>query len=409
MHVGQQTRRRRERSRGQIAVLALVTLPALVGAMGLGVDLGRIYVAKRRMQIAADAAAMAAAREHQRGNDAGLALAATSNAARNTFDEGRGDTLAIHHPPQAGPRTGDSNFVEVVISQNVPLRFIRYLDVGLMTLQARAVAGVLDAAPACVCVMDSREDLALQLQSSASLTATGPGCEVVVASGSPQALSVATNACVASMDSITVRGGYQGTCISPAPDTGFAPSCDPNLTPPAVPGGCDYADVSVTGGTRDLSPGLYCGGIQVTGGTALLSPGLYILKNGGLVVSGGAVVGAGVTFYSTTNGQGFGRLDISGGTVDLTAASTGPFPGLLFFQDPAAPSDVVNTITGVGGEVVTLAGTLYFPTQPLAVANAHVRATAIAARTLRIDASSTVEMLANPGGGSAGVDLALVE
>ncbi len=409
MRIAQPTIRRRRRASGQVAVLALVTLPALVGAMGLGVDLGRLYVAKRRMQIAVDAAAMAAAREHQRGNDVGLALAATSNAARNTFDEGRGDTLAIHHPPQSGPRAGDTDFVEVVISQDVPLRFIRYLDVGLITLQARAVAGLVDAAPACVCVLDPQEDQTLQLQSSASLTATGPGCEVVVASSSAQALSVDGGSCVAGMDAVTVRGGYQGSCISPVPETGSAPSCDPNLTPPVVSGGCDHADVTVAAGVRNLSPGLYCGGIQVSGGTALFAPGLYVLKNGGLVISGGTVIGAGVSFYSTTNGLGFGRLEISGGTIDLAAASTGPLPGLLFFQDPAAPSDAVNTITAPGGEIVTLAGTLYFPTQQLVVGSARLRATAIAARTLRIDPGSTVEMLAIPGGASTDVDLALVE
>jgi hypothetical protein len=211
------------------------------------------------------------------------------------------------------------------------------------------------------------------------------------------------------MDSVTVRGGYQGSCISPAPETGAAPSCDPNLTPPAVPGGCDHADVIVSAGTRNLSPGLYCGGIQVAGGTALLAPGLYILKNGGLVVSGGAVVGAGVSFYSTTSGAGFGRLEISGGTIDLTAAPSGPLPGVLFFQDPAAPTDTVNTIAAPGAGIVTLAGTLYFPTQQLVVGGTRVSATAIAARTLRLDPSATVEMLAPSAGASTGVDLALVE
>jgi hypothetical protein len=407
MRIDQRTPRRRNDSRGQIAVLALVTLPALVGAMGLSVDLGRLYVAKRRLQVAADAAALAAAREHQRGNDANLVLAATGTAAKNAFTEGSEEALAIHHPPQAGVRAGDANFVEVVLTQDVPLRFIGYLDVGPITLQARAVAGVLGA-PACVCVMESADDLALELQASASLTATGPGCEVVVASGGSQALAAAATACVAGVDSIAVRGGYQGTCLSPVPETGFAPSCDPNLTPPAVPGGCDYAGVIVSGGVRDLSPGIYCDGIQITAGTALLAPGLYILKDGGLVVSGGSVAGAGVTFYSTTDGAGFGRLDISGGTIDLTAASTGAFPGLLFFQDPAAPRDAVNTITGAGGTVVTLAGALYFPTQPLVVGAARVRATAIAARTLRIDPGSTLEMLPGPAG-ATGIGLALVE
>jgi Flp pilus assembly protein TadG len=47
--------------RGAIAPLVALTLPVLIGAMGLAVDVGFLYVEHQRLQIAADAAATGAA------------------------------------------------------------------------------------------------------------------------------------------------------------------------------------------------------------------------------------------------------------------------------------------------------------------------------------------------------------
>ena len=47
--------------RGAIAPLVALTLPALIGAMALAVDVGFLYVEHQRLQIAADAAATGAA------------------------------------------------------------------------------------------------------------------------------------------------------------------------------------------------------------------------------------------------------------------------------------------------------------------------------------------------------------
>jgi uncharacterized membrane protein len=46
---------------GQVLVITLLCMGVLVGAMGLALDVGILFRARRNMQIAADAAAMAGA------------------------------------------------------------------------------------------------------------------------------------------------------------------------------------------------------------------------------------------------------------------------------------------------------------------------------------------------------------
>lgn len=48
---------------GAVAIIAAISLPVLVGFAGLAIDIGRLYVTKTELQNAADACALAAARE----------------------------------------------------------------------------------------------------------------------------------------------------------------------------------------------------------------------------------------------------------------------------------------------------------------------------------------------------------
>lgn len=76
------------RQRGAVAVLTAITIVVLVGFLGLVVDLGVVYVRKTELQNAADAAALAGARELN-GTAAGIGLArdqAIAIAALNGSD-----------------------------------------------------------------------------------------------------------------------------------------------------------------------------------------------------------------------------------------------------------------------------------------------------------------------------------
>ena len=105
-----------------------------------------------------------------------------------------------------------------------------------------------------------------------------------------------------------------------------------------------------------LQPGLYIGGISISGNAKVtLAAGLYYLKGGGFVVSGnGIVTGTGVLLYNTSQTTSDSLKLSNNAQVTLSAATTGTYAGLVFFQDRTATAPIVmtdNTILNVTGGV----------------------------------------------------------
>jgi hypothetical protein len=88
-----------------------------------------------------------------------------------------------------------------------------------------------------------------------------------------------------------------------------------------------------------------------------------VIENGGIVWNNGTVTGSGVTFFLTANPTSqYGGVSISGNdNVTLSAPTSGPYHGILFYQDRSIPSTGV-TSTFEGGSGMALTGSLYFPT-----------------------------------------------
>ena len=88
--------------RGQIAVLAALLLTVFLGFVGLIVDAGSFYGARRQAQTAGDKAALAAAYELTYGGTVAAATtAALENAAANGFDNnGSSNSVTVNIPPR---------------------------------------------------------------------------------------------------------------------------------------------------------------------------------------------------------------------------------------------------------------------------------------------------------------------
>jgi hypothetical protein len=116
-----------------------------------------------------------------------------------------------------------------------------------------------------------------------------------------------------------------------------------------------------------LSPGVYCGKISaVSNGRIEFEPGLYILDNAGMSFGGqSTVIGlGGTTFYLTANSGSSANISIQAGVnVQLKAPTTGPFAGILFYQDRNSTANISHSLTG--GASMDLDGVLYFPNQTL--------------------------------------------
>ncbi|MDX0891674.1 hypothetical protein GOE07_12220 [Sinorhizobium medicae] len=356
---------------GAVAVIAAVAFPVLVGAMGLCAETGYWYLEKRKLQHAADVSAYAAAVRHRAGDQqSALEAAARRVAGGSGFSPGD-LTLST-----ASAAAGGSNNVTVELTETHPRLFSSVFGTGTITIKARAVAQVTGGSKACV--------LALSNSASGAVTVTGStevqlsGCSVVSNSSASDAFLMRNGSALMSTDcvytvgeAVTTTGLTLTGCskpvqqVPPTPDP-FASVLEPDplqiqqlpcrslsyvsnllyvfdrLASPLYPGGVEAIR--------------FCGGLDIKG-TVKLKPGLYIIDGGELTVTAGAKLsGDGVTFLFTNSAAA--NL-LGNGDIDLSAPTSGPFAGLLFFSS-RLNTGVVHQITG--NSESTLVGNLYAPT-----------------------------------------------
>ena len=351
--------------RGAAAIYVAIVLPVFVGAGGLAVDVASWYSAKRTMQTGVDAAAYAAALDMARQ---GLDQAPDLSSIRAVADDaaGRNGIMAavtINVPPLTGPAAGDPQSVEVIATQPAPVYFTGLFMGAAPPITARAVAKAV-VSDACVWSLHPSEKGALTVSGGAEVDLN---CGMVVNSVHEEAaLDQSGTSCI-SATSITVAGGYSGSCVSPEPEVETPSYGDPlsSLEEPTF-SGCDYnSKVSVNSGeTVTLSPGVYCRGITING-DVVFEPGLYVLDGVGLDIQGNAGVSnnenafGGVTFYLTGSGSKYADVKIaSGSEVTLTPVTSGVLPNVLMFQDRNA-KNAQSTLTGQAE--MHLTGIIYFP------------------------------------------------
>lgn len=360
--------RSRRRNRGFVLVAILASMAAVLTIVGLAIDTGHLQMVKVRMQTAADAAAIGAVQDGKAGGPAGPVASGRANASANGFTHGL-DTVAVavNSPPATGYFTGDSTAVEVTIRKTVATFFMALAGFPRMGVSARAVAR---RAPGqnCVFALDSAAPGAISASGGAIVQVN---CGVMVNSSDNTALTVSGGARI-NAARVSIVGNYSasgGGAVSPAPAIHVLAEPDPLAhVPPPSAGACTRTGYSVTSGQIvTISEGVYCGGISVSGGARLfLNPGTYVLQGGGLTVSGmSTLTGAGVTFYNTSGaGYPYAPVALAGGaTIQLSAPTSGPLAGMLFFQDRSVVGGAASTLSGNASSYCN--GALYFPTTAL--------------------------------------------
>jgi hypothetical protein len=365
-----------------------------MAAIGMTIDVGYLQMIKSRMQTAADAAAVGAVQERRQNGSAHLVDAARADAALNGFTDGQNSVVVtVNTPPATGYYTADATAVEVLISQSVGTLFMSAIGFTSVNVSARSVARQ-GSGSNCIYALDPAASGAFTIQGGAYLTVS---CGIMVASNNASALVTLGGAHLTAA-SINVAGGYQaggGVVVTPAPTTHVTPERDPlsYLTPPAV-GPCSQTGWKATNASvKAITPGVFCGGITINGSsTVTMSPGTYILLGGGLdVTNGGKLSGAGVTFYVTSDASHpYSPVNLAGGTtLQLSAPTTGPYAGILFYQDPAIASPPASSFSN--GTTVTFDGALYFPTSAVNYqGGSSVNYTIVVAKTLNFSNGTTV-------------------
>ena len=380
--------------RGAVAVVVALSLVVILGVAALAVDASFLYSLRAQLQATADSAALAGA--SQLPDDDETTEAAVLYAGKNMPSATHGTVLAAADVTLGRwddeTRTFDSAGVPVNAVQVVARR--AETNDNAAELYFARVLGFheTDVNTAAVAWNGGRGDefciLSLEPSDAGAFTASGTTdldlgeCGIGVTSAhATQAFklpgTVAITAGLICVDGGDDQGG--SVTLIPGPEileTGCTPPEDPlaDLPTPTV-GSCDFGtDVtpySFSGSgvpVAALLPGVYCGGIEFSGSNldVTFEPGIYILAGGGMKFSGGnnTYTGDGLMFYNTDSaGYTYGDIDFSGdSTVNFTAALTGTYQGVLFFQDPSPASAASGVKFKVAGTVTAnLDGVIYFP------------------------------------------------
>jgi len=382
--------------RGAISAVFAVGMTGFLGMVGLGTEVGSWYVGKRHGQNAVDAAAIAGVQMIASGRNSSAAIAAATDAAtRNGFTIGGTVTVTVNNPPTSGTHSGQSNAVEVVLSQTPPA-LLASLFVANVSIVNRGVAAMnITGVGACVLGINyGGYQGDVSMAGSANLNM--PNCEIAANGTDPTAMYDQGNGNQIAAYTLLTSGGCSGCSGSnvtltrrfseyqpPTPDPYAAVQ---TVTLPTFSG---KACVSSPVPWSPTNPQAFCGNKwQVSSGqTVNLTPGTYFFYNASIDIQGGATVtcltcspgGAGVTFILTgSSASKVGSLSLAGNANALLnapalgyaethtyfgcSATSCPFGGILFYMDQqASPGTGGKPPVAVNGNSSTLTGGLYFP------------------------------------------------
>jgi hypothetical protein len=365
--------------RGQALPILALALIGLLAFAGLALDGGNLYTEQRRAQAAADNAALAAAYEQMNGatNVNTLRETALDNAAQNDYnnDQTR-NWVSFHAPPLDGPYAGQSDYLQVIITETVDTALIHLVYGGPVRLTVRAVAHGVPSGP----IMAGYAIAAMNpgVCNGNDFTARG-GVESIIEGG-----GIFVNA-DCDEDAVTFTGHnarIATTHVGVYPPDGAFPidvvgaqddivNCNPPPTPYYSPAGCNLyppatfhvpqvdpdpmaqspvqpdtipcgpAQTPGNGNPVTVSPGSY-ENLNVGNKTLILQPGIYCITGVGSankVLDADSIVGHGVMIYiQQVNAEfkfaGQGVLDLSAMTqADCDAdESKCPYVGLVIFK-----------------------------------------------------------------------------
>lgn len=361
---------------GATAVVAALLFPVILGGIGLGAETGYWYLTQRKLQHAADTAAHAAGTRLRAGDtNAQIEAAAVQVATEAGFGA---STLQLNTPPSSGVDAGKTLSVEVLLTQSQPRMFSAVFDNTPVHLGARAVARVTKTGGvACVLALSPTSAGAVTVSGSTSVNLDG--CDVASNSNASDSFLLSGTASAMTADCIYTVGRSSvatGLTLSKCEQVKEeAPVVrDPyvSIEEPERTGTCMNKGVGTPNSTTTLTPAethpsgikvmRFCNGLDVKGNVQF-GPGLYIIEGGDFTVNSGnidssaiaSLIGSGVTFYFTNRG----RLRLGANAkLNLSAPTSGPYSGLLFFGS-RSESGVTHQINGGVGS--TTDGAVYTP------------------------------------------------
>ena len=354
---------------GSIIVIGL-TLPALVGALGLAAEVGYWRQHHRDMQNAADAAAIAAATN----GTASYAAEGKAVAAQYGLPDGTGQIkVTVTNPPTAAGCS--KNCFQVTVSDNVPLLLSQVVGFKgdakangqpASTISAVSVATYTNAYAYCILALGSSGKQGItsngapntnlngcNTMSNTSSTCNGHNLNANVGDahgtnngcGNTQRSNVATATDTFAKDAANIPNN---TCTGKYPQ-------EPGKSGPPLPKSNLWNGNYGSAGVK-----VVCGDQQLTGNTSL-NDTVLVIENGVLDTNGFTLQGSNLTIvFSGTTGGNYQHIPTGGGTLDIAAPTTGDWSGVAMFQDPALTNGVDMSAAG-NTPTWNISGLVYMP------------------------------------------------
>jgi hypothetical protein len=349
---------------GNVAMVTALVMPALVGVMGLGGEVGFWYYRQQTMQSAADSAAVAAAS----ASGSSFEQEARGVAAKYGFIHGQGnvsiETQKITTCPAAPSGLVFSECYRVTVTSLVPLflsRIVGYngnaaVQVGDQTVSKTQLVSTSVAARVntdrkyCIVALGSAEvDVDVDLNGSPK--ADLKGCGIMSNEGMK---------CVGNAEKVAEFADSPTGDTSPCGQASHTLPSQKIADPYAVLAdnipdqACSTTNVLSAPPTTTLVS--FCGDVTVPNNVTITAQTVIVIKNGKLILEKKAKLkGLALTIIFTGNG---GYVD-GMGSLDITAPTSGDWKGVALYQDPDA-LQVAFTAAGSNLELI-VRGIFYFP------------------------------------------------
>lgn len=372
---------------GQIIVFVAVMFLALLFTVGLAIDAGQLFAAKRTMQEAADAAAFAGSVViYQNGTTQQAHDAAVADAIKNGFKDGvNNTTVTVNAPPTSGVYAYETpvRHVEVIIVHQVQTSLVP-AEAAFNPVRARGVAGaepfnnqyaIMVLSPTCA----GGTTPTFSASSNVNLHVHGSGVFVNASCSTAVSGFSGTDFVLDSPYALDIVGGSNDTFPATVNKVNKAVPAQPDpFAGYPVPDGKSYDGVHTLptdppniATTNTAVEGIYSAS-QITG--KALCHGIYILKG----VGAGGDLSKDTTHTDTnTNTPCDGKVLIyntmsnwpaATGTcasvgqngnhpITLMPLSTGLYANMQIYQDKACTAPL---LVGVGS-LISTGGTIYLP------------------------------------------------
>jgi hypothetical protein len=370
---------------------------------------GLAYRQEGHLQAVADSAALAAVQELPDDPDAAEEIAEQYIEAHGVDVDDEEYDISI-----TTPYAGDASVIEVTIGGNVDYVLGGVAGVFGAEVSGRAVADADEGvstpySDASIIALDPNDCKALEINASSTLKAEGP---IMINSNCASFASEisCSSSCQAQGGIQSVGGVKKDSKCTQCSITNIPPFADPlaSVLPPCFTGGpvlCwDVGTLPVRNGTAanpqllqnsnfNFQPGIYYGGMDIGGTVKDWAPGVYVIAGGGIKINTSTAFKAEGVFIYNTNDPGcpncskgsYGKVEINtSASAHMTAMTSGPYKGLLFFQDRNNTELAKFNPSASFGK-----GTVYFPSAHIDLnpsANAQVQ---IIANTVKINNSAS--------------------